>query len=88
MARVGLRMYADAKNEPVRDALGCVMVKLLLVDNYDSFTFNLAQSFQVLGAEVVVVRNDRLALSEADSLTAPICVFLLALDDPRMPGFQ
>lgn len=31
---------------------------LLLVDNYDSFTFNLAQYFQELGAEVVVRKND------------------------------
>jgi para-aminobenzoate synthetase component 2 len=31
---------------------------ILLIDNYDSFTYNLAQAFQVLGAEVTVVRND------------------------------
>jgi anthranilate synthase/aminodeoxychorismate synthase-like glutamine amidotransferase len=33
-------------------------VKLLLIDNYDSFTYNLAQYFGELGAEVNVVRND------------------------------
>ena len=44
------------------------MVKLLLIDNYDSFTFNLAQSFQVLGAEVLVLRNDQVGVSEANSL--------------------
>jgi anthranilate synthase/aminodeoxychorismate synthase-like glutamine amidotransferase len=33
-------------------------VKLLLIDNYDSFTWNLAQYFGELGAEVEVVRND------------------------------
>jgi anthranilate synthase/aminodeoxychorismate synthase-like glutamine amidotransferase len=33
-------------------------VKLLLVDNYDSFVYNLAQAFGALGAEPVVVRND------------------------------
>ena len=43
--------------------------KLLLIDNYDSFTFNLAQAFQVLGAEVVVVRNDQLSLEEADAIS-------------------
>jgi anthranilate phosphoribosyltransferase len=31
---------------------------LLLIDNYDSFTYNLAQAFEELGQEVVVVRND------------------------------
>ncbi len=44
------------------------MSKLLLIDNYDSFTFNLAQAFQVLGAEVVVIRNDQLTLEDADAL--------------------
>lgn len=35
-----------------------VSVRLLLVDNFDSFVFNLAQAFGALGAELVVVRND------------------------------
>lgn len=34
------------------------MTRLLLIDNYDSFVFNLAQAFGALGAEPVVVRND------------------------------
>jgi len=41
-------------------------VRLLLIDNYDSFVFNLAQAFGALGAEPVVVRNDEsLAALEA-----------------------
>lgn len=36
------------------------MVKLLMIDNYDSFTFNLVQYFGELGEEVRVVRNDEL----------------------------
>ena len=44
------------------------MSKLLLIDNYDSFTFNLAQAFQVLGAEVVVIRNDQITPEDADTL--------------------
>ncbi len=39
--------------------------KLLLIDNYDSFTYNLVQAFLVLGAEVVVHRNDALSTAEA-----------------------
>ena len=34
-------------------------MRLLLIDNYDSFVFNLAQGFGALGAEPVVMRNDR-----------------------------
>ena len=41
---------------------------LLLIDNYDSFTYNLAQAFLALGEEVVVRRNDEISLSEADGL--------------------
>ncbi len=39
--------------------------RLLLIDNYDSFTYNLVQAFEVLGAEVQVHRNDALSLREA-----------------------
>jgi para-aminobenzoate synthetase component 2 len=39
--------------------------KLLLIDNYDSFTYNLVQAFLVLGAEVRVIRNDEVTVEEA-----------------------
>jgi anthranilate synthase component 2 len=42
---------------------------ILLVDNYDSFTYNLAHLFQELGAEVTVLRNDALDADEAERLT-------------------
>lgn len=45
------------------------MTRILLVDNYDSFTFNLAQQMGQLGADVAVVRNDRVA--PADVLADP-----------------
>lgn len=41
---------------------------LLLIDNYDSFTWNLYQYFCELGAEVMVKRNDELTLSDISSL--------------------
>jgi para-aminobenzoate synthetase component 2 len=41
---------------------------ILLVDNYDSFTYNLVHLFQELGAEVVVRRNDELDPSGAEQL--------------------
>ncbi len=37
---------------------------LLMIDNYDSFTYNLVQYFMELGEEVEVVRNDKLTLDE------------------------
>ena len=41
---------------------------ILLVDNYDSFTYNLAHLFQELGAEVVVLRNDEIDADGAERL--------------------
>jgi len=41
------------------------VTKVLLVDNYDSFTFNLAQAMSALGAEVTVVRADDPSLDAA-----------------------
>jgi anthranilate synthase/aminodeoxychorismate synthase-like glutamine amidotransferase len=45
-----------------------VKPRLLLIDNYDSFTYNLVQAFLVLGAEVEVHRNDALTPAEARAL--------------------
>jgi anthranilate synthase/aminodeoxychorismate synthase-like glutamine amidotransferase len=42
--------------------------RLLLVDNYDSFTYNLVQAFLVLGAEVEVRRNDEITVAAALAL--------------------
>ncbi|MEC6824796.1 aminodeoxychorismate/anthranilate synthase component II [Photobacterium piscicola] len=41
---------------------------LLLIDNYDSFTYNLYQYFCELGAEVVVVRNDEIDIAAIEAL--------------------
>ncbi|OZB53173.1 MAG: anthranilate/aminodeoxychorismate synthase component II [Stenotrophomonas sp. 14-69-23] len=41
---------------------------LLMIDNYDSFTFNLVQYLQMLGAEVKVVRNDALSVEQIAAL--------------------
>jgi anthranilate synthase/aminodeoxychorismate synthase-like glutamine amidotransferase len=42
-----------------------VSVRVLLIDNYDSFTYNLVQAFLVLGAEVDVHRNDQISVADA-----------------------
>jgi para-aminobenzoate synthetase component 2 len=44
-------------------------VRLLLIDNYDSFTYNLVQAFMILGAEVDVRRNDEISVEEAGALS-------------------
>jgi anthranilate synthase/aminodeoxychorismate synthase-like glutamine amidotransferase len=42
--------------------------RLLLIDNYDSFTYNLVQAFLVLGADVLVHRNDQITVAQAQAL--------------------
>ncbi|HXL43544.1 MAG TPA: aminodeoxychorismate/anthranilate synthase component II [Gaiellaceae bacterium] len=41
---------------------------ILLIDNYDSFTYNLSHLFEELGAEVTVMRNDKIDADEAELL--------------------
>ena len=41
---------------------------LLMIDNYDSFTFNLVQYFGELGADVAVHRNDEITIAEIENL--------------------
>jgi len=41
---------------------------LLMIDNYDSFTYNLVQYLRELGEEVVVYRNDKITISEIEEL--------------------
>src|SRR5205085_10236487 len=54
---------------------GRAMNKILLIDNYDSFTYNLVQYFGVLGCDVVVKRNDEISLAEARTMAPDrICI--------------
>ncbi|WOP15833.1 aminodeoxychorismate/anthranilate synthase component II [Ottowia sp. SB7-C50] len=43
-------------------------MKLLMIDNYDSFTYNIVQYFGELGADVTVLRNDEVTLEELDAM--------------------
>ncbi|MEI6562548.1 MAG: aminodeoxychorismate/anthranilate synthase component II [Verrucomicrobiota bacterium] len=48
---------------------------LLVIDNYDSFTYNLVQYFGELGAELLVKRNDEITLAEIEALKPErICI--------------
>ena len=44
------------------------MAKILLIDNYDSFTYNLVQAFAAKGAEVLTIRNDAITVAEARAI--------------------
>lgn len=43
-------------------------IKLVMIDNYDSFTYNLVQYFGELGADVTVVRNDEVSIADIEAL--------------------
>ena len=43
-------------------------VRMLLIDNYDSFTYNLVQAFAAMGADVMVYRNDAISVEESATL--------------------
>lgn len=45
------------------------MEPILMIDNYDSFTFNLVHYLEDLGCEVIVKRNDQLTLEEVDAFS-------------------
>src|SRR5438045_5899409 len=49
--------------------------RILIIDNYDSFTYNLVQYFGVLGCEVIVKRNDKITVAEAEAIAPDrICI--------------
>jgi anthranilate synthase component II len=45
-------------------------IKLLMIDNYDSFTYNIVQYLGELGADVTVARNDEITLNQIDAMLA------------------
>jgi anthranilate synthase/aminodeoxychorismate synthase-like glutamine amidotransferase len=59
---------------------------ILLVDNYDSFTYNLAHLFGELGAEVIVRRNDAIDADEAETLAPSQLVVSPGPGFPRDAG--
>ena len=62
-------------------------MRLLLVDNFDSFVYNLAQAFGALGAEPVVLRNDA-SLAELDEIQADAVVISPGPGGPRDAGIS
>jgi len=59
---------------------------LLLIDNYDSFTHNLARYFEELGQEVLVVRNDEISCAEINAIGPDYLVFSPGPCTPQSAG--
>jgi len=59
-----------------------------MIDNYDSFTFNLVHYFQALGQEVVVYRNDEINLIEIEQLSPQYIVISPGPCDPDSAGIS
>ena len=61
---------------------------ILLIDNYDSFTYNLFQYLSELGAEVTVARNDRITLDEIEKLQPERIVVSPGPGTPQQAGIS
>ena len=61
---------------------------LLMIDNYDSFTYNLVQYLGELGADVKVVRNDEVALDEVERMRPELIVISPGPCSPNEAGIS
>jgi anthranilate synthase component 2 len=61
---------------------------LLMIDNYDAFTYNLVQYFGVLGQQVEVFRNDQITLAEIERLAPDYLVISPGPCSPREAGIS
>ena len=64
------------------------MARVLMIDNYDSFTYNLVQYLAELGAEVEVRRNDQFALDEVERLAPALIVISPGPGRPESAGLS
>lgn len=64
------------------------LVKILVIDNYDSFTFNLVQYFGELGTDVVVFRNDAISAGDIKSLGVQALVISPGPSTPAEAGIS
>jgi anthranilate synthase/aminodeoxychorismate synthase-like glutamine amidotransferase len=63
-------------------------VKVVMIDNYDSFTWNLVHLFEELGAEVAVYRNDAISVDEAEALAPDRLVISPGPGRPESAGIS
>ncbi|MCY3825385.1 MAG: aminodeoxychorismate/anthranilate synthase component II [Nitrospinae bacterium] len=64
------------------------MTRVLMIDNYDSFTYNLVQYLAELGAEVTVWRNDQFALDDVAGLAPELIVISPGPGRPESAGLS
>ncbi|MBN2701934.1 MAG: aminodeoxychorismate/anthranilate synthase component II [Methylothermaceae bacterium] len=64
------------------------MIRVVMIDNYDSFTYNLVQYLGELGAEVEVVRNDQVALADIERLAPDRLVISPGPCTPKEAGIS
>ncbi len=62
--------------------------KIVMVDNYDSFTYNLVQYFGELGADVTVVRNDQVSIDDIKALSPDKIVISPGPCTPKEAGIS
>lgn len=63
-------------------------IRLLMIDNYDSFTYNLVQYFGELGAEVQVIRNDQIPVEEIERINPDKIVISPGPCTPKEAGIS
>ena len=63
-------------------------IRLVVVDNYDSFTFNLVQYFGELGADVLVFRNDEVTLEDLEAARGDCLMISPGPCDPPQAGIS
>ncbi len=63
-------------------------MKILMIDNYDSFTYNLVQYFGELGVEVIVFRNDRIKVKDIKTLDINAIVISPGPSTPAEAGIS
>ncbi len=63
-------------------------VKIVMIDNYDSFTYNLVQYFGELGADVTVVRNDEVTVEDIEALSPDKVVISPGPCTPKEAGIS
>jgi anthranilate synthase/aminodeoxychorismate synthase-like glutamine amidotransferase len=61
---------------------------LLIIDNYDSFTYNLVQYFGEMGCKILVKRNDQISISEIDNLKPEKIVISPGPCSPKEAGLS
>ena len=61
---------------------------LLLIDNYDSFTYNLFQYLSELGEKVAVIRNDKISLTEIEQMAPQRIVISPGPSTPLQAGIS